>query len=82
MTLEQWEGALKQVRDPLGAISSRTLLGAQYQTELPGAPKGEYEVIQFRVELANKSAVIETVTSMIDKDGKWRVGGYFIRPVQ
>ena len=27
----------------------------------------------------NKRAAVETVTSMLDKDGKWRVTGYFIK---
>jgi hypothetical protein len=27
----------------------------------------------------NKKAAIETVTPMHDKDGKWKVSGYYIR---
>lgn len=27
----------------------------------------------------NKKSAIETVTPMMDKDGKWRVSGYYIK---
>jgi hypothetical protein len=46
---------------------------------LPGAPDGEYVVIQFKTAFENKKFAIETVTPMLDGDGKWRVSGYFIR---
>jgi opacity protein-like surface antigen len=77
-----WEQALRQVRAPLGAAGSRTLLGAQYQTELPNVPKGEYVILQYKTEFAGRGKVIETITSMLDKDGKWRVSGYFVKPAQ
>jgi opacity protein-like surface antigen len=75
-----WENALKQGRTPLGAAGSRTLLGALYQTDLPNAPKGEYVIIQYKTEMASGGAVVETVTPMLDNDGKWRVSGYFVKP--
>ena len=43
---KDWEQRLKGVRDPLGAVNSRKLKGAKYTTQLPGAPDGEYVVIQ------------------------------------
>jgi hypothetical protein len=50
-----------------------------YKTSLPGAPDGEYVVIQFGTSFENKKTAIETVTPMLDKDGKWRVSGYYIK---
>jgi hypothetical protein len=47
--------------------------------ELPGAPDGDYAVIQFSTEFAHKRTARETVTPMRDADGEWRVSGYFIR---
>jgi opacity protein-like surface antigen len=76
-----WEKMLEQVRTPLGKSDSRTLAGAVYQTSLPKAPDGEYVVLQFKTNFANTGAAIETITPMLDKDGKWRVSGYFIKPV-
>jgi hypothetical protein len=79
---EDWERALQQVRAPLGAAGTRTLLGALYQTDVPNAPKGEYVILQYKTEMAGSGPVIETITPMLDKDGKWRVSGYFIKPAQ
>jgi len=75
-----WEKALNQVRTPLGTAGSRTLSGSLYQTDMPNAPKGEYVVIQYKTAFASGGSMIETVTPMLDKDGKWRVSGYFVKP--
>ncbi len=42
-------------------------------------PDGEYVVVQLETSFANKKAAVETVTPMLEKDGRWRVSGYFIR---
>ena len=75
----QWEQTASAVREPLGAIVSRSLKSATYTTSLPGAPDGKYVVIQFSSSFKNKIAATETVTPMLDKDGHWRVSGYYIK---
>jgi hypothetical protein len=75
----KWQEMLKAVRKPLGKVISRELKTKSYHTTLPGAPDGEYVVIQFETSFENKKTAIETVTPMLDKDGKWRVSGYFIK---
>lgn len=75
----QWETALHTVRDPLGKMGARTLKSANYTKTLPGAPDGEYVVIQYETSFANKGSAVETLVPMLDKDGKWRVSGYFIK---
>jgi len=79
VTKEQWQGALQGVRGPLGKLLSRKLKSATYTKTLPGAPDGEYVVIQYETSFENKQSAVETVTPMLDKDGKWRVSGYFIK---
>lgn len=76
---EQWEQSLSAVRKPLGKVVSRKFKSAEYKTSLPGAPDGEYVVIQFATSFENKKEAVETVTPMREKDGTWRVSGYFIR---
>lgn len=76
---EQWEQSLTAVRKPLGPTVSRKLKSAVYKTSLPGAPDGEYVVIQFNTSFRNKKSAVETITPMRERDGKWRVSGYFIR---
>jgi hypothetical protein len=79
VTKEDWRKAVQGVRDPLGMMRSRKLKSATYKTSLPGAPDGEYVVIQYDSSFEHKQEAVETVTPMLDKDGKWRVSGYFIK---
>lgn len=76
---EQWQQSAQAVRQPLGKLVSRKVKNASYQTSLPGAPDGQYVVIEFTTSFENKKSAIETVTPMKEKDGAWRVSGYFIR---
>ena len=75
----QWESAVKAARGPLGKLLSRDLQSASYKRSLPGAPDGEYVVIQYATSFENKKSATETITPMKDKDGIWRVSGYFIK---
>jgi Protein of unknown function (DUF4019) len=79
VTKEQWQSALRGSRDPLGKLLSRKLKSATYSKTLPGAPDGEYVMIQYESSFEHKQSAVETVTPMLDKDGKWRVSGYFIK---
>ena len=79
VSLQQWKSALESVRIPLGKLKSRRLRTATYTETLPGAPDGRYVVIQYETIFDKKKSAIETVTPMIEKDGQWRVSGYFIR---
>jgi len=79
VTKQQWEAALKSVRTPLGQLQARKLKSAQFTRELPGAPDGEYVVILYDTAFEKKKSSLETVTPMKDKDGQWRVSGYFIK---
>lgn len=79
ITRQQWSTSLESVRSPLGKVLSRDLKSKQYTKTLPGAPDGEYVVIQYETSFNNKKHAIETLTPMLDKDGKWRVSGYYIK---
>lgn len=75
---EQWRQTMSATRKPLGNMISRKQLTATYATSLPGAPDGEYVVLQYKTEFKNKKHAIETVTPMLD-NGQWRVSGYYLR---
>jgi hypothetical protein len=79
VTKAQWEQALTSVRSPLGAVKSRTLKSAEYTTRLPNSPEGEYVVIQYATSFEHRADMTETIIPMKDKDGAWRVAGYFIK---
>jgi len=76
---DQWVDQIAGVRGPLGSVLSREVASAEYTTKLPGAPDGEYVVIQYRTKFQNKATAIETVTPMRDPDGVYRVSGYYVR---
>lgn len=73
-----WDGKVGAVRGPLGSLKSRRLKSSHYATSLPGAPDGEYFVLQYDSSFANKRSAVETV-SMMHTDKRWSVVGYFIR---
>ena len=73
-----WVKAVTAARGPLGELVTRNLVSATYATTLPGAPDGEYVVLQFQSAFDNKAQAVETVTPMLD-EGQWRVAGYYIR---
>ena len=74
-----WVASLKALREPLGKLISRKVKSEVYKTTLPGAPDGQYVVIEFQSSFEHKKTAVETVTPMLDKDGVWRVSGYFIK---
>lgn len=75
---ETWIKQISTVRPQFGNVIKRKIKSAQYLTQLPGAPDGEYVVIQYETSFEKKKSSIETVTPMLDKDGNWRVSGYYI----
>ncbi len=79
ITAAQWEAAAAGARGPLGALKSRTLESATPRSSLPGAPDGEYVIIQFTSSFEHKASAVETVTPVKDADGKWHVSGYYIK---
>ncbi|AIY41160.1 hypothetical protein LT85_2002 [Collimonas arenae] len=74
-----WETGIRSLRAPLGGVKTRELKSTEYATTLPGAPDGEYVVIRYETQFENKKSAVETITPMREKDGSWKVSGYFIR---
>ena len=66
------------VRAPLGAPTKRVLGSVTKTGSLPGVPAGDYEVLEYRTDFANRRGAIETVVLARENAG-WGVVGYFIR---
>jgi hypothetical protein len=83
LTSDQWVAALTSVRAPLGAMETRKLVSALYQTGVPlpngTMLKGEFVIAQFDTSFANLKYALETVT-FEKQDGAWRAAGYYIKP--
>lgn len=78
VTTADWKKAVTTARAPLGKLLNRKFKSKTFVSELPNVPKGKYLVIQYEANFEKKKQVIETVTPMLDKDGSWKVSGYFV----
>ena len=75
---EEWAQQAGGAREPLGAVESREVRNSAYHASMPGAPDGEYVIIQYQTTFENKDSAVETVTPM-KVDGEWRVSGYYVK---
>jgi hypothetical protein len=78
-TKADWKRRVSVWRTALGSVVSRKLRTAQFLTTMPGAPDGEYVMIQYDTTFTHKRSAVEIVVPMMDADGKWRVSEYSIR---
>jgi hypothetical protein len=74
-----WEHAVRSARAPLGALKSRKFKSATLMKNPAGAPPGDYMLILFDAQFEKRDAAVEAVTPMREKDGSWKVSGYYIR---
>lgn len=75
----KWRSTVEKIRKPLGRLTSRKLKSAEYSKELPGAPEGEYVVLQFDSGFEHKPVAVEKVTLILGEDLNWRVSGYAVK---
>ena len=78
VTQEKWQDAAKSVRDRVGAWKARTKASAVSKLNPPGAPPGDYVVLQYSSVFERLPTATETVTAVRDADGTWRIVGYFV----
>ena len=79
VTVQKWQSAVQAARSPLGKVEARKLKSAKFTRSLPGAPDGEYVVIQYDTRFEHKASALETVTPALEADGSWKVSGYFVK---
>lgn len=77
--LPSWMDNIPKLRDPFGAFVQREPVQAAYRKVLPGRPDGDYVTVIFSSRFASKEQVQETVTTVREPDGRWRVTGYTAR---
>lgn len=75
----QWGKTVSGVRGQFGRVISRRMLNVAYTTSVPGGPDGQYALIQYQTSFERKASAVETITSLLDQDGWWRVAGYFVK---
>jgi uncharacterized protein YjiS (DUF1127 family) len=77
ITAEAWSEKVRSVREPLGAMSSRTLKDVKMTKTLPGMRDGQYATVRYDSAFAHKAASVESIT-LVSENGAWSVIGYFI----
>lgn len=90
LTAEQWSETITNLKAQLATLETapadsaaapeRTLVQADYTTELPNAPAGEYVVAQYQRRIGAQP-IAEVVVLTLENEA-WRVAGYFARPEQ
>jgi uncharacterized membrane protein len=78
VTQKDWEDSMKKYREPEGSVVSRKALDIKSAVP-PGAPAGNYVIMQFLTDFAKKRSGVETLTFLQEKDGRWKSVGYFIK---
>jgi hypothetical protein len=79
VTKEQWNAALAQARKPMGGVKSREQLKSA-PLKVTNAPVGEFVAIQFTTQFENGPEIVETIAPMRERDGTWKVSGYYVKP--
>ena len=74
---DDFNASLGAVRDQFGPAKARRASKVTFTHKLPGAPDGDYVVLQYETDFA-KGHAVETVVPMRTPDG-WKVSGYFVR---
>jgi hypothetical protein len=75
---QKWVETMMAVRKPMGSVISRKVKSTQFRTMMPQALKGKYLIIDYQTSFSNKRSIVESITQMMGKDGKWRVAGYHL----
>lgn len=75
-----WTRSIAGVRNRLGQLQSRTLVELRRDPELPGAPPGDYVIVEYRTRFVNDPATTEQVIMLIE-NGVWRGFGYSVRAI-
>jgi hypothetical protein len=78
VSADKWSGMVQGARDKVGALKSRELEAVMLTKTLPGVPDGDYAVVSFNADFATKGTSTEVIT-LVHENGKWKVGGYFIK---
>jgi len=74
-----WTESVTNARGSLEPFGDRELISSQQLTDPPGAPPGDYVILQYRTDVAGDRTVVETVVPMREGDA-WKVSGYFVNP--
>ena len=77
--LASWLEGAPKARADFGALQERSPAAVAYKDRLDRMPPGDYVTVVFASKFAQRGDVEETVTTVREPDGRWRVMGYSTR---
>lgn len=77
--LASWMDGAPKVRADFGPLQERTPGAVAYKDRIDRMPPGDYVTVVFVSKFAQRGEVQETVTTVREADGRWRVMGYLPR---
>jgi hypothetical protein len=77
---EEWIQKATAARRETGKLLSRKVTRTTEMKNPPHAAPGDYVAVVYRSSFANLKSALETVVPVREKDGKWRVSNYTIKP--
>ena len=77
---EKWVELMGKLRTPLGKLEARSVYVVEAQKNPPRSPEGQYLRLKYNTSFAKRKMTIETVALFLEKDGGYKVAGYFIHP--
>lgn len=79
-TPEGWSASVQRVRGALGSLRSRTFRGITAASESPSGQRGDFEIVHFDSVFENRlGTTFETVATIREADGQWRVESYHVK---
>ena len=79
VTRKGWIDGITSARKPFGDFVKRTPTKFARSHSMPGAPDGDYSIIEFDTEFANGKRASEHIIWMLGEREVWSVSGYYIR---
>lgn len=79
VTRQKWVAGITSARKPFGKIVSRKAEKFARTHALPGAPDGDYSIIEFESVFAKGKRATEQLIWVLEAGDVWRVSGYYIR---
>jgi hypothetical protein len=79
VTRKDWISGLSDIRKPYGKLVSRKPARFARTNTLPGAPDGDYAIVEFESVFGTRKNAVEQLTWTLEDGDTWRVSGYFIR---
>ncbi len=79
VTRKQFIAGMRDARKTFGKLESRSAVKFARSHELPGAPSGDYAIIEYEAKFLGGKRMAEQLVWTLEEQDTWRVAGYYYR---